>query len=123
MYLVGSAHPNKLLTQKTLKTLLESRERFVTSVEVYQEILHRYVAIDRKDAIHSAFEVLNEICEEIYPIEYQDIEKARSFVLDKKHASARDSLHVAVMARRDVNQVFSFDKGFDDFPGVLRFPK
>jgi hypothetical protein len=34
--------------------------------------------------------------------------------------SARDALHLAVMARHGVDRIFTFDTGFDDVPGVTR---
>ncbi|MDI3314149.1 MAG: type II toxin-antitoxin system VapC family toxin [Mycobacterium sp.] len=33
---------------------------------------------------------------------------------------ARDALHVAVMVRRDITQLLSFDRGFDAYPGIER---
>ena len=58
MYLVGSPHPHKADAQRWLEKLITDRERLVTDAEVLQEILHRYVAIDRRDAIHPAFDAL-----------------------------------------------------------------
>jgi hypothetical protein len=37
--------------------VVTDRQRLVTDAEVLQEILHRYVAIDRRDAIQPALEV------------------------------------------------------------------
>jgi predicted nucleic acid-binding protein len=34
--------------------------------------------------------------------------------------SARDALHVAVMARHDITELMSFDRGFDAYPGIER---
>ena len=45
MYLVGAAHPHKADAQRLLESALASGERLVTDGEVFQEILHRYVAI------------------------------------------------------------------------------
>lgn len=42
-------------TQRLLERLVSERQRLVTDTEVLQEILHRYVAIDRRDAIQPAF--------------------------------------------------------------------
>ena len=46
MYLVGAPHPNR----ERLEAFLRNRpdEDYVTSAEVYQEMLHRFVAIDRR---------------------------------------------------------------------------
>jgi predicted nucleic acid-binding protein len=58
MYLIGASHPHKADAQRLLERLNGARERLVTDAEVMQEILHRYVAIDRRDAIQPAFDVL-----------------------------------------------------------------
>ncbi|MCY3892236.1 MAG: hypothetical protein OXF65_02960 [Acidimicrobiaceae bacterium] len=58
MYLVGAAHPNKDRTVAVLTRLVQSGETLVTDIEVYQEILHRYVAIGRLDAIDPAFDAI-----------------------------------------------------------------
>jgi predicted nucleic acid-binding protein len=54
MYLVGEPHPHKFDTQRMLERAVSANERLVTDAEVLQEILHRYTAIDRRDAIHGA---------------------------------------------------------------------
>lgn len=58
MYLVGATHPNKVLARRILENWIAHDERLVTDVEVLQEILHRYVAIARREAILPAFEAL-----------------------------------------------------------------
>ena len=54
MYLVGSEHPHKVDAQRLLESCISDDERLVTDAEVLQEILHRYAAIGRKDAISPA---------------------------------------------------------------------
>jgi predicted nucleic acid-binding protein len=44
--------------QRLLERTINAGERLVTDAEVLQEILHRYVAIDRRDAIQPAFDAL-----------------------------------------------------------------
>lgn len=51
MYLVGAAHPNKTPARLLLERAVVSEERLVTDAEVLQEILHRYAAIRRPEAI------------------------------------------------------------------------
>ena len=34
--------------------------------------------------------------------------------------SARDAVHVAVMRRRGVDRILSFDRGFDGLDGIVR---
>ena len=65
MYLIGAAHPNKVAAQRVLERLVANRVRLVTDAEVFQEILHRYVAIDRRSAIQPAFDALLAVVDEL----------------------------------------------------------
>ena len=121
MYLVGASHPNKVATKDLLQGLVLG-ERLVTDAEVLQEILHRYVAIRRRDAIQPAFDALLEIVDEIYSVGLDDARTAKDLVLSSEELSARDSLHVAVMRREGVERILSFDRGFDRVPGIERIP-
>jgi predicted nucleic acid-binding protein len=47
MYLVGAEHPHKIDAQRILEKCISDDERLVTDAEVLQEILHRYVEIDK----------------------------------------------------------------------------
>jgi hypothetical protein len=120
MYLVGAAHPHKIDAQHRLEELIVQAERLVTDAEVFQEILHRFAAINRMDAIQPAFNALLGVVDQIYPIEYSDVNKARDILMGSTGISARDAIHVAVMQRYEIQTIFSFDSGFDQYPGVRR---
>ena len=120
MYLVGAAHPHKADAQSVLERLISEEERLVTDAEVLQEILHRYVAIERRDAIQPAFDALLGVVDEVFPVETPAVERAKEIVLGTNRLSARDALHLAVMERHRVDRILSFDSGFDGFPGVTR---
>jgi predicted nucleic acid-binding protein len=92
----------------------------VTDAEVLQEILHRYVAIGRRDAIQPAFDALLGVVDEVFPVALGDVERAKGVVLERPSLSARDSLHVAVMQRRQIRRILTFDTGFDEIPGMAR---
>lgn len=119
MYLVGAEHPNKGRARAAVERAIEAGERLVTDAEVLQEILHRYVAIDRRDAIEACIGALLGIVDETYPIEVEDVLRASAIVRSSRLA-ARDALHLAVMQRRGIARVLSFDRGFDSIPGVDR---
>ena len=120
MYLVGAAHPNKNRAASTLTKLVRKGERFVTDVEVYQEILHRYTAIKRPEAIDAAFRSLDEIVDEVVSFDITEIHAARRLLRNVDGISARDALHVAVMQKIGVTRILSFDLGLDNFPGIVR---
>jgi uncharacterized protein len=120
MYLVGSAHPHKADAQRLLEQAVADGRKLVTSAEVFQEILHRYTAIDRRDAIQPAWDALAAVADEVFPVDLTDANRARTIVLERHGLSARDALHAAVMARHAVTDILSFDAGFDLVPGLRR---
>jgi uncharacterized protein len=120
MYLVGAPHPNKDAAVRLLSALIEADERLVSDVEVLQEILHRYTAIDRRDAIQPAFDALLGIVDELYAVDLADIQRAKQQLLRATSLSARDALHLAVMQRHGITRILSFDRGFDVVSGVER---
>ncbi len=120
MYLVGAPHPHKTDAQHLLERAIADKERLVTSAEVLQEILHRYVAIERRDAIQPAFDALLGVVDEVYAIQRADVERARTVLDGGIATSARDALHVAVMEHHGVTRILTFDRGFDSLPGVDR---
>ena len=120
MYLIGGPHPHKDDARRLLERCIAERQRLVTDAEVLQEILHRYVAIDRRDAIQPAFDAILGVVDEVFPIEAPAVERAKSIVLESRKLSARDALHVSVMERRRVARILSFDTGFDGLPGIER---
>ena len=120
MYLVGADHPHKIDAQRLLERCIAERERLVTDAEVLQEILHRYVAISRREAIQPAFEALLSIVDEVFSIDSSTVLRAREIVLGRPAISARDAIHVAVMERHHVRTIMTFDRGFDGLPGIER---
>jgi len=120
MYLVGSPHPNRIAAEQTITALIARREKLVSDAEVLQEILHRYAAIGRLDAIQPAFDALLGLVDQVFPIEPENVQRAKTVLLGKYRLSARDAVHLAVMEQHGVQHIFSFDQGFDRYPNVRR---
>ncbi|HVR95922.1 MAG TPA: type II toxin-antitoxin system VapC family toxin [Thermoanaerobaculia bacterium] len=120
MYLVGAAHPHKVAAQRALERLIEADERLVTDAEVLQEILHRYTTSQRRDAIQPAFDALLSVVAEVFPVDAVTAKKAKDFILASPSISARDALHLAVMEQHGIQRILSFDRDFDQIPGIIR---
>ena len=120
MYLIGSAHPHKADAQGHVERLIGAGERLVTDAEVLQEVLRRYGAINRRDAIGPALQLLLEIVDDVFPIEKSDVLRAAEIVQNPASLSARDALHIAVIERRVIGSILSFDADFDRWPGLKR---
>lgn len=120
MYLVGAAHPHKADAQRLIEELVSERERLVTDAEVLQEILHRYISVNRRNAIQAAFDTLLGLADEVLPVDLGATNRAKEIVLGNPDLSARDAVHLAIMEIHGINRILSFDSGFDRFPGVQR---
>jgi predicted nucleic acid-binding protein len=120
MYLVGAPHPHKSDAQRWVERLISDRQRLVTDAEVLQEILHRYVAINRRDAIQPAFDSLLGIVDEVFAVDRAIAERAKEIVLGHRQMSARDAIHLSIMDQHGIDRILTFDVGFDGFPGVTR---
>ena len=120
MYLVGAPHPHKADAQRLLERLISDRQRLVTNAEVLQEILHRYVAINRRDAIQPAFDALLNVVDQVFATDQAVAERGKEIVMGHPKISARDALHLATMEAQGIDGVLSFDSGFDGFPGIAR---
>lgn len=120
MYLVGEPHENKERAERLLRKLIDSSRHIATDAEVLQEILHRYHAINRHDAIGPAFAVLTDTVDSIFPITADDVQEARNLLETLVGLSARDAIHAAIMNRYEITEIFTFDSGFDLVPGITR---
>jgi len=121
MYLVGAPHAHKSDARRLLEKVVSERQSLVTDAEVLQEILHRYAAIDRRDAIQPVFDALLGIVDQVLAVDRSIAERAKQIVLGYRQLSARDAVHIAVMEHHGIEQIMTFDSGFDGFPGITRF--
>jgi hypothetical protein len=119
MDLVGAAHPHKQDAARLLEQAAAAGDRLVTDAEVLQEILDRYTAIERREAIQDAFDAMSAIVDDVFPVDLKAVDRA-SLVLAYRRLSARDAIHVATMQQHGVKRIMSFDAGFDQIPGLVR---
>ena len=120
MYLVGADHPNKHRARTIVESAISREHALVTDVEVLQEVLHRYAALRRKDAIQPAFDIVLALVDEVLPIELTHMQRAKELLLGDYGLSARDVLHLAVMEDAAITRIMTFDEGFDRYPGLDR---
>src|SRR5882672_9657084 len=120
MYLVGAPHAHKSDARRLLEKVVSERQSLVTDAEVLQELLHRYAAIDRRDAIQPAFDALLSVVDEVLPVDHKAVERAKQIVLEYRRLSARDAVHLCIIEKHGIERNLNFDSGFDSFPGITR---
>lgn len=120
MFQVGAAHLHKTDSHLLLERLIAAGERLVTDAEVLQEILHRYTATGKREAIRPELQIALGIVDEVFPVEEADVLRAAEITQDPARLSARDAVHISVMQRRGIRSILSFDADFDRWPGLQR---
>lgn len=60
------------------------------------------------------------IVDQVLAVDPSIAERAKQIVLGHRRVSARDAVHLAVMEQHGIEQILTFDSGFDGFPGVTR---
>jgi uncharacterized protein len=120
MYLTGVAHSHRAESQILVEHLIAAGQRLVTDAEVFQEILHRYISINRRDAIGPTIQALLDIVDDVFAVEKSDVLRAAEIAQNRASFSARDAVHIAVMEHHGVQSILSFDADFDRWPGLKR---
>ncbi|MBI5197653.1 MAG: type II toxin-antitoxin system VapC family toxin [Nitrospirae bacterium] len=121
MYVLGSAHPLKTPSVRTLEKIRAGTICVCANTEIFQEILYRYYAIDRKDLAHQACELLEAIADPILPVSHGEIIRARA-LLQNHPISVRDAIHAATLLNHRIPHILSADSHFDSIPGIRRIP-
>ena len=64
------------------------------------------------------YDAFVQVCPIIYDVTLADTDRARDLLGELDEISARDAVHAAVMLNRGVEWVASFDRAFQDVPGI-----
>lgn len=115
--------PHKADAQRLLEQLVTAGERLVTDAEVLQGIMHRYTAIERREAIEPAFAALLGVVDAVLPIDASTAQRAKQLLLAHSRVSARDAIHAAIMQQHRIASILSFDRDYDLLPGIDRLPR
>lgn len=109
MYAAGKEHLYKAPCAWVMTEIAEGRIDAAIDVEVIQESLYRYGAIDQWQIGVSVAQNLLKIVPMIYPIQVADIRLAvKLFERYAPHEiPARDVLHVAVMRNNGLSRIIS----------------
>ena len=121
IYAAGAASPHKRPCAEVLELASTYPWSFVTSVEVLQELLHRFSARGRwpvgRYVLARFVTLMRGRTEPVYP---EDLDVAIELAGLDTRAGARDLVHVAVMRRLGIAHVVSADRDFDGIPGATR---
>ena len=120
MYVAGRDHPNREPARGLLERVRNGDVDACTSTEVLQEILYRYASLNRLDVAAEVYDLFVQVCPVVLPVTLADTDLAKSLIGERAGLTVRDAIHASVMLNHDMNVIASFDRGFDNIPGITR---
>jgi len=120
MYAAGGPHPLRDSCRVALELAVTRKTRLVTSTEVLQEVLYRYLSIRRPDAARTVYRTATTLCEEVFAIDIRHTNRALELLLESPHLSPRDAIHVATMETHQLRRILTTDRDFDQVESVER---
>lgn len=120
MYAAGSSHALRAPSARILEDVAEGRLDAVISVEVVQEIVHRFMALRRPEIGIGIAEQALDLFAPVVPVTHALMRRVPDVVRRYPHLAARDALHVATCLHEGITEIVSPDRGFDAVEGLLR---
>ncbi len=120
MYAGGRSHPFKAPSADFMLAVGRRLVDAVSDVEVLQEILHRYRAVGRANDGTVVFDAFATAVRLFHPILLEDLWECRRILARHEALRPRDAIHAAVMLRTGVRTIVSYDRHFDEIPGIDR---
>ena len=120
MYAAGSEHPLKGSCQAILMRIADGELDAVISVEVVQEIVHRFMALGRIAQGASIARDALDLFAPVLPITHATMRRMTELVEAHPTLAARDLVHVATCLQEGISDIVSPDRGFDSVPEIRR---
>jgi len=120
MYAAGTDHPNKVPSISVLERIAEQSIEAALDAEVLQEVLHRYLAINRWTDGRRVYDSARQVFDIILPITVDILDRARAPLDAHEAINARDALHAAVVLSHGLDGLCSYDRGFDRIKAIRR---
>ena len=120
MYAAGSEPALRAPCQRILSQVADGELDAVTSVEVVQEILHRFGALRRPEQGASIARDTLDLFAPVLPITHAVMRRLPDLVERHRGLAARDLVHVATCLQEGIAEIVSPDRGFDDIPELRR---
>lgn len=122
MYAGGGDHPLRAPCVAVMDAIDSGRLEAVTSVEVVQEILHRFLSIRQPEIAMTMATVALSTFAPVLPITHALMRRVPDLVRRYPTLSARDVIHVATCVHEGIAEIISTDRGFDQVSELRRIP-
>lgn len=120
MYAAGAGHPLRAPCARIVASIREGSIEATTSVEVVQELAHRYISIGRAEAARTMATDALDLFAPVLPITHAVMRRVPDLTRRYPLLQARDLVHVATCIHEGITEIISPDRGFDDVAEVRR---
>ena len=120
MYAAGTDHPLRDPCVRVMTAIDDGRIQAVTSAEVVQEILHRYLAVRRPDIAEALARSTLDTFAPVLPITHALMRRVPDLARRYPGLAARDVVHVATCIHEGITEIISTDRGFDQVRDIRR---
>ncbi|MEO7119406.1 MAG: type II toxin-antitoxin system VapC family toxin [Candidatus Limnocylindrales bacterium] len=120
MYAVGGDHPYRDPSRRILDRVGAGTLDAETSIEVIQEIIHRFVSIRRPDLGRRVTTDALDLFAPVLPVTHATMRRLPDLIDRYPRLSARDLVHVATCQHEGISEIVSPDRGFDLVDGLRR---
>jgi len=120
MYAAGADHPYRSACRAILEDVGAGRLDAETSVEVVQEIGHRFVSIGQPERAHDLTVATLDLFAPVLPITHAVMRRVPALMARYPRLDSRDLVHVATCVHEGITQIVSADRAYDDVAEVTR---
>ena len=120
MYAAGRDHPMRSPCRDLVDAVGSGLLDAVISVEVIQEILHRFSASGNRDVGAAMAEAALDLFSPVVPVTDRIMRAMPRLFLEFPALSARDLVHLATCRDLGIELIVSPDQGFDGIDGLQR---
>lgn len=120
MYAAGGEHPLRDPSRRILSRIGEGELDGVISVEVIQEILHRFVTVRRSQIGETQAGEAMDFFAPVLPITHALMRRVPELMRRYPSLDARDLVHLATCIHEGISEIISPDRGFDQVAELRR---
>ena len=120
MYAAGGEHPLRDPSRRILSRIGDGTLDGVISVEVIQELLHRFASIRRPDIGRAQATEAMHFFAPVLPITHALMRRVPDLALKYPTLDARDIVHLATCIHEGITEIISPDRGFDQVAELRR---
>lgn len=113
IYAVGRSHALKRSALQFLEEAERATEPLCTSAEVIQELCHVYMSTNRLQDLDDALRLVNGVGLVVWPLQVEDVVRARELYDQFPMLTARDLCHLAVCQRVGATAMKTFDSNLE----------